>query len=66
MVRPDWSLPANQIAVRRFDPSVTSLDSCVTHLRITHRYFKDKTTEKREKKETVLQSTMGVQSFAFV
>ena len=31
----------------------TSLDSCVTHTGVTHRYLKDRTTEKREKKETV-------------
>ena len=36
-------------------PCVASLDSCVTYSPIRHRYLKDRTTEKREKKETVLQ-----------
>ena len=43
-----------------FSPCVASLDLCVTHSRITHRYLKDRTTEKREKKETVLQSNVLV------
>ena len=33
-----------------FSPWVASLDLCVTHSRVTHRYLKDRTTEKREKK----------------
>ena len=39
-----------------FSPCVASLNSCVIHSRVTHRYHKDRTAEKREKKETVLQS----------
>ena len=34
-------------------PCLASLDSCVTHSRVTHRFLKDRTTEKRDKKETV-------------
>ena len=43
---------------------VAPLDSCVTHSRVTHRYLKDKTTEKREKKETVLQSNINTKMTA--
>ena len=41
-----------------FLPFVASLVSCVTHSCITHRYLKDRTTEKQEKKETVFQSML--------
>ena len=39
-----------------FSPCVASLDSRVTHSCVTHRYLKDRTTEKLHKKESVLQS----------
>ena len=44
---------------------MASLDSCVTHSRITHRYLKDRTTEKREKEETVLQSSLCLNPVSF-
>ena len=43
---------------------VVSLDSSVTHFRVTHQNFTDRTIEKREKKETDLESNISQGFFA--
>ena len=38
-----------------FSRCLASLNSCVAHSRVTYRFLKDRTTEQRDRKDTVLQ-----------